>query len=182
MAAITSAEILIRRTIKTGSAGGSLAQATADASLGKYASTTDLPASGANTMFDDISGAENAANTVDYRGYVAHNTNAANALQNAVVWISAETAGGSSIAIATDNVASSVYTSASAQLAEIATETTAPTPVSAFSSPTTVGTGLSLGSIAVNFVKGFWLRRTAANTAAQADGVTIAVGGDTGAL
>lgn len=182
MAAITSGEIVFRYSVKTGAAGDSTA-GTPSGSLGKYASSTAWTGGSANDLFDDISGAENAASTVDYRGIAILNNNAANALQNAVVYISAETAGGASIAIATDNVAASPKGQAGAQMAEIANETTAPTPVSAFSSPTTLGTGLSLGNIPVANVKGFWVRRSAANTAALSnDGVTITVAGDTGSL
>ena len=42
---------------------------------------------------------------------------------------------------------------------------------------------LALGNIPVANVKGFWVRRTAANTSALSnDGVTIAIAGDTGSL
>lgn len=182
MAAITSAEIVFRYTTTAGAAGDSTA-GTAAGSLGKYASTTAWAGGAANDLFDDISGAENAASTVDYRAIAVLNNNAANPLANAVVYISSEVAGGASIAIATDNIAASAKASAGAQLATIATETTAPSGVSAFSSPTTLGTGLSLGTIPVANVKGFWVRRTAANTVAlSADGVTLTVAGDTGSL
>ena len=182
MTAITAGELLFKYSIKTGSAGNSTASA-AGTSLGKYISTSAWAGGGANDLFDDITGAENAASTVDYRCIFLHNNNGANAYQNAVVYISAETAGGASIALATDNVAASAIGSASAQAAEIANETTAPSGVSAFSSPTTAATGLSLGSIPVANCKAFWVRRTAANTAAlSSDGVTIAVSGDTGSL
>lgn len=182
MTAITAAEIVFRYTTVSGAAGDSTA-GTAAGSLGKYASITAWAGGAANDLFDDVTGAENAASTVDYRGIAVLNNNLANALQNAVVYISAETAGGASIALATDNIAASAKASAAAQMAQIANETTAPTGVSAFSSPTTIATGLALGSIPVANVKGFWVRRTAANSAAlSSDGVTIAVTGDTGSL
>jgi hypothetical protein len=178
--AIVSSDIVLRYSVVTGSAGDSTA-GTAAGSLGKYVSTT-VVAAGANGLFDDISGAENAASTVDYRGIAVLNNHATLTLQNAVVYLSAETAGGASIAIAVDNIAISAKGSASAQMAQIANETTAPTGVSAFSSPTTAGAGLSLGSIPAGQVKGIWVRRTAANSAAlDSDGVTIAISGDTAA-
>jgi hypothetical protein len=183
MSAIISSEIVFRLTTTAGAAGDSTAQANPNASLGKYASTTAWAGGVANDLFDDISGAENAASTVDYRAIAVLNNNAANTFQNPVVYISAETAGGASIALATDNIAASAKGSASAQLAQIASETTAPTGVSAFSSPTTVGAGLALGDIPVANVKGFWVKRTAANSSAlSSDGVTITVSGDTGSL
>lgn len=181
MAAITSGEILFKYSVSA--AAGNTTASSAAASLGDQISTTAWAGGSANDLFDDISGAENAASTVDYRCIFVHNSNASNALQNAVVYISAETAGGASIALATDNIAASALGAASAQAAAIASETTAPTGVSAFSSPTTAGTGLSLGNIPAGQVKAFWVRRTAANTAALSnDGVTIAVTGDTGSL
>lgn len=182
MAAITSGEILHKYSTTAGAAGNANTS-TAAASLGKYVSTTAWTGGSANDLFDDITGAENAASTVDYRCIFVHNTNTANVYQSAGVYISAETAGGASIALATDNIAASAKGSASAQAAQIASETTAPTGVSAFSSPTTSGTALSLGSIGIDQVKAYWVRRTAANTAAlSSDGVTIAVVGDTGSL
>lgn len=182
MSAIIASEIVFRYTTTSGSAGDSTA-GTAGGSLGKYASSTAWAGGGANDLFDDISGAENAASTVDYRGIAILNNNAANAAQNSVAYLSAETAGGASIALASDNIAASAKGSASAQLAQIASETTTPSGVSAFSSPTTAGAGVALGNIPVANVKGLWVRRTAANTAAlSSDGVTIAVQVDTGSL
>lgn len=182
MAAITSGEILLKYSTAAGAAGNSNTSSAA-ASLGKYISTTAWAGGSANDLFDNISGAENAASTVDYRCIFVHNSNASNALENAVVYLSAETAGGASIAIAIDNIAASAIGSASAQSATIATETTTPTGIGAFSSPTTIGTGLSLGNIPAGQCRAFWVRRTAANTAALSnDGVTIAVTGDTGSL
>jgi hypothetical protein len=181
MAAITSAEILFKYSVSA--AAGNTTSGTAATSLGDQISTTQWTGGSANDLFDDISGAENAASTVDYRCIFVHNSNASNALQNAVVYLSAETAGGASIAVASDNIAASAIGSGSAQAAAIGTETTAPSGVSAFSSPTTAGAGVSLGSIPAGQVKAFWIRRTAANTAALSnDGVTIAVTGDTGSL
>lgn len=178
---ITATDLLFKLSITSGAAGNSAAQPDPNASLGKYISTTAMTAS-ANGLFDNISGAENAASTVDYRCVFIHNAHATLSYQNAVVYISAETAGGASVALATDNIAASAIGSASAQAALIASETTAPSGVSAFSSPTTAGTGLSLGTIAAGFCKAVWVRRTAANTAAlDADGFSLGISGDTAA-
>lgn len=178
---IVSGDIVLRYSVVTGAAGDSTA-GTAGGSLGKYASTTAV-ATGANGLFDDITGAENAASEAEYRGVAVLNNHATLSLLNPVAYIASEVAGGASVALATDNIAASAKGSASAQMAQIANEDTAPTGVSAFSSPTTVGTGLSLGaSLAAGNVKGLWVRRTAANTAAvDNDGVTLGIGGDTAA-
>lgn len=178
--AIVSSDIVLRYSVVTGAAGDTTA-GTAAGSLGKYASTT-VVATGANGLFDDISGAENAASTVDYRCIFVLNNHATLTLLNAVVYLSAEVAGGAGIALAVDNIAASAKGGSSAQAALIASETTTPTGVGAFSSPTTVATGLALGNLTAGQVRGVWVRRTAANSSAlDADGVTIGVAGDTAA-
>lgn len=179
---IASSDLLFKLSIKTGSAGNSAAQPDPNASLGKYISTTQLSGTALNNLFDDISGAENAASTVDYRCVFVHNSHATLTLTSAVVYVTSEVAGGASVAIATDNVTASAIGSASAQADQVATETTAPSAVSAFSTPTTAATGLSLGSIPAGQTRAFWVRRTAANTSAvNADGATWNVTGDTAA-
>jgi hypothetical protein len=178
---IVTTDIVIRGSVTTGSAGDSTAQANPNLWLGKYVSTTVF-ATGLNGQFDDISGAENAASTVDYRGLFVLNNHATLTAFNVVVYLSAEVAGGANIAIAIDNVAASAKGAAPAQAALIANETTAPSPVGAFSSPTTVGTGLVIGDLTAGQVRCFWVRRTATNSAAlDADGWTVGVGCDTGA-
>lgn len=182
MSAIITSEIVFRFSTTAGAAGDTTANTTVSTFLGKYAATSAWAGGGTNDLFADITGAQNAASQVDYAGLAILNNNAANALQNAVAYISAEVAGGASTAVGADTTAASAKGSASAQLLTIASNTTAPAGVS-FSSPTTLGTGIALGSIPVANVKGLWIRRTAANTAAlSADGATFAVGGDTGSL
>jgi hypothetical protein len=178
MAAITSGEILFKFSVAA--AAGNTTAGSAATSLGDQISTTAW-ANGA-TLFDDISGAENAASTVDYRCIFIHNSNASNTLENAVIYLQSETAGGANIAVGADTTAASALGSGSAQALTVANETTAPAGVS-FSSPTTAGTGVSLGNIPSGQVKAFWVRRTATNSAALSnDGVTLAVSGDTGSL
>lgn len=175
---IVSTDIVLLYTTTSGAAGNSTA-GTQAGSLGKYVSTTPV-ATGVNGLFDDISGAENQALTVDYRGIGVLDNHATLALQNAVIYIASEVAGGASVAVAVDNIAVSAKGSASAQLAQIANETTAPTGVGTFSSPTTAAAGLALGTIPAGSVRGIWAKRTAANTSAlDADGVTLGISGDT---
>jgi hypothetical protein len=184
MAAIVASDLIIRYSVKTGSAGNTTA-GTAAGSLGTYISTTPWAGGVANDLFDDITGGENAASTVDYRCVFIYNSNTANTYQNAVAYISLETAGGASIAIAADTTLTSVLGSASAQALTGTTETAPGAGVTglSYSSPTTAATGVSLGSIAAGSVKALWIRRTAANSAAlSVDGVTIAWAGDTGSL
>jgi hypothetical protein len=180
MTAIVAGEILYKFSVSA--AAGNTNAGTAATSLGDQISTTQITDATLNGLFDDVSGAENAASTVDYRCIFVHNSNASNALQNAVIWLSSEVANGASIAIAIDNIAASAVGAATAQAAAIATDTTTPTGVGAFSSPVTFGTGLSLGTIPAGSCRAVWFRRTAANNAAlNNDGVTWTVQGDTAA-
>ena len=181
MSAIISGEILFKFSVAA--AAGNTTPGTAPTSLGDQISTSAWTGSVANDLFDDISGAENAASTVDYRCIFVHNSNASNALENAVVYLSAETAGGAGIAVAADSTAASAVASGSTQALTVANETTAPAGPLTFSSPTSAGAGVALGNIPAGQCKAFWIRRTAANSLAlSADGVTIAVTGDTGSL
>lgn len=181
MAAIVQGDLIWRYSTTAGAAGNATA-GTAAGSLGKYISTTAWAGGVANDLFDDLTGAANAASQVDYRCIFIYNSNAANAYQNAVAYISSEVAGGASIAIGPDPTAASALGSATAQAVTIANATTAPAGVT-FSAPTTAATGIALGTIPVANVKAFWIRRTAANTAALSnDGVTLGISGDTGSL
>jgi hypothetical protein len=180
--AITGTDIELRGSVLTGSAGDSTAQTTQSQWLGKNVSTT-VVGTGANAVYDDVNGAENTALESEYRCVFVLNKHATLAWLNPVVYLSAEVAGGTNISIATDNIAASAKGSASAQAAQVANEDTAPTGVSAFSSPTTAATGLSLGaSLPAGFVKAVWIKRTTTNSAAvDADGVTLGFSGDTAA-
>ncbi len=179
--AIVSGDILFKLAVTTGSAGNSTAQANPNNSLGKYISTTQIVDATTDNLFDDISGDENAASTVDYRCYFVHNSHATLTLTAAKAWISAEVAGGASVAIGLDPAGATAIGSSSAQAATIANELAAPAGVT-FSAPTTKGAGLSIGSLPNGQCIAIWVRRTAANSAAvNADGATIKVEGDTAA-
>lgn len=178
---IAASDLLFKLSVKTGSAGNSTAQGDPNASLGKYISTTQVTDNTLNNLFDNVTGEENAASDVEYRCIFIHNAHGSLSLTSPKVWISAEVSGGASVAIAVDsNVAASAIGSSSAQATEIADESTAPSPALSFSSPTTQGTGLSVGDIAAGFCKAIWIRRTAANTSPKNnDGCTISIAGDT---
>lgn len=181
MSAIVASDLVYRFTTTAGAAGDTTAGT--NAGLGKYASTTAWTGGTLHDLFDAISGAENASSQVDYRPLAVLNNNGANVAQSPSLYLSSEVSGGASIAIAVDSTASLAKGSSSAQLLTIASDVTAPAGPLSFSSPTTDGTGLALGDIAIAFVKGIWLRRTAANTAAlSADGVTLGLAVDTGSL
>jgi hypothetical protein len=190
MAQIQASDIKVYLSTKLGSAGNTTASTPA-ASLGKYRSTT-LMSSGAENLFLNASGAQNAAQEVHYRCVFVENAHATNTLYNALVYLDSEITGGANIAIATDNILPSDKGSASAQASSITTESAAPTGVGAFSAPTAIArtdplvpspppsTALALGNLAPGQVKGVWVRRTLTNSAAIADGFTFGFAGDTG--
>lgn len=175
---ILSTDLLWKLSTTAGSAGNSLTS-TAAASLGKYISTAAWAGGVKNDLFDDVSGAENAASTVDYRCVFIHNAHATLPWTSPVVWTSAAVAGGATFDIGVDPAAATAIGSASAQAATIANELAAPAGVS-FSAPTTSGTGLSIGTLTAGQCRAVWIRRTAANTSAvNNDGVTLNITGDT---
>ena len=176
--AIVAADVLFKFSVKTGTAGNQTV-GTADGSLGKYISTTQITDATLHNLFDVITGDENAASDVEYRCIFVHNAHATLTWQTPVVWLSAETAGGANIAIAIDGIAASAIGATPAQADEVANEGTAPTG-EAFSSPTTKATGLALADLPAGQCRAIWLRRTATNSAAlDNDDVTIRVEGDT---
>lgn len=178
---IASSDIKFKLATTSGSAGNSLTQGNVNNSLGKFISTTEITDATINNLFDNISGDENAASTVDYRCFFVHNAHGSLTLQSPVVWISAEVSGGASVAIGIDTTAASAVGSGSDQALTIANENTAPAGVS-FSSPTSKGAGLALSNLAAGNCRAIWVRRTAANSAAlNNDGATIRVEGDTAA-
>lgn len=178
--AITAAELLVKLSVGTGP--GNSTAGTPGGSLGGFISTTVVDqATLLHNLFDRISGDENAASTVDYRGVLLHNSNASLTLQAPVAYISAEVAGGASVAISVDATATSALGSTTAQMKSVANETTAPA-TQTFSAPTTKATGLALSDVPAGNVKGVWIQRTAANSAAvDSDGFTLAIAGDTAA-
>lgn len=177
---IVTTDILIKLSITTGTAGNQAAQPDPNASLGKYISTTQLVDATLDNLFNDITGDQNAASQIDYRCVFVHNNHATLTWLAPMAWISADVAGGAVVAIAVDNIAASAIGSAAAQAATIATATTAPTGVGAFSAPTTKATGLAVGDMGPGQCRAIWVRRTAQNTAAlNNDGFTLRVEGDT---
>lgn len=179
---IVPADLEYRLSVTTGP-GDSTAQGDPNASFGEFMSTTVVGTS-ENDLFDDVSGAENAASDVEYRCVFLTNTHATLTLQSAAVWLSAETAGGTDVAIALDSTGVVAGDAVAAQALEIDDEGDSTDVLSglSFSSPTTFETGLSIGDIAPGETIAVWWRRTANDTAAvNDDGATLSIQGDTAA-
>lgn len=177
--AITSSDFKHKLSLKTGVAGNANAQPDVNESLGKYISTTELTDASLSNLFDTVTGDENAASDTEYRCFFVHNAHATLSLESAVIWLSAEVSGGAAIAIAVDGVAASAIGASDAQADLVANESTAPSGES-FSSPTSKGTGLALGTIPAGYCRGIWVERKCANTAPKNnDGCTFTIEGDT---
>jgi hypothetical protein len=130
-----------------------------------------------NNLFDDVSGDESAAGDIEYRGIYVKNKHGSLTWTTVKAWISSLTASTDdeiAIALADEGVNAAMET--------IVNESTAPVGPS-FSSPTTKGTGLSLGDIPAGQYYGLWVRRTVTAAAAAYDNDvgTIKCEGDTSA-
>lgn len=172
--AITASDILLKFSVSA--AAGDTTAGTAATSLGDQISTTQLTDATLNNLFDNVSGAEAAAGSTEYRCFFIHNNHASLTYQAAAVTISSQTSGGGDITIALDNIAVSAKGSGSAQAAAIANETTTPSGVGTF------GAGpLTIGDIAAGSVKAIWVKRivTAGAGALNPDGVILGFTGDT---
>jgi hypothetical protein len=127
----------------------------------------------ANSLFDDVTGAEEQAGDIEYRCAYVRNSGDVSAL-NTVIWLSANTADTGTtidIGLGTSAVDGTEQT--------VANENTAPAGVT-FSAPSTEGTGLSIGTLAAASHKAVWLRRTiTALTGASNDTFTFAAAFDT---
>jgi len=176
---IAATDILLKWSTAAAAAGNTTANNTPGTSLGRFVATTQITDATLNNLFPDVTGDENAVSNVDYECVFVHNNHATLTYQNAVIYISAEVAGGASTAIGVDTTAASAVGSGAQQAVQIANKNTAPAGIT-FSAPTTKATGLALGNIGPGQVKAFWIRRSAANTSAlNNDGLTVTVAGDT---
>lgn len=174
---IVGTDVLLKFSTTAGAAGNTNA-GTPAGSLGKYISTTQLTDNVLNNLFDNVSGDENLAATVDYRCIFIHNAHATLTFSNVKVYLASEVAGGASVAIGVDTTAASAIGAAPAQAVSIVNETTAPAGI-AFTSPTTIGAAITVGDLAPGQCRAIWIRRTAANSAALAnDGVTLRISGE----
>jgi hypothetical protein len=154
---------------------GGAANANANASLGGVMSSVAVPAS----IFDDVSGAESAAGDTEYRCFFLLNSHGSLTWQSVIIWLDAVTAQTDlAEAIGLDGAAIGTSTSASTS----ADENTAPSPAVTFSSPTTKGTGLSIGNLGPGQMKAVWIRRTVTAGAAAANATfSVRAEGDTNA-
>lgn len=164
--AITSADLSFRLS-------GGAANASAAASLGGAKSSTTVPAK----LFDDVSSAEAAAGTVEYRCVYVHNGHASLTLTGAKAWLPSNTP--SPNTIVEIGVGSAAINGAEPT---VANERTAPAGVT-FGAALTLAAGVDLGDIPPGQHRAVWLRRTVSAGAAAlaSDPITLRATGDTAA-
>lgn len=167
---VASGDMKVRYSVTSGSAGNSTA-GTRAGSIGKYISTTDVPAP-PNAFFDDVQSSEAAAGDTEYCCGFVLNDHATDSALNVTVQLVSEVAGGGATTLALDNIATSAKGSASAQAAQVANEDTAPSGVGTFDT-----TQKSIGTLTAGQCKAFWLKRTvsASTGAMTGDGFTVRV-------
>jgi hypothetical protein len=171
--AIQASDIVFRLSGGASNTDPDAALGGAMSTVGGGVITTDV----LNNLWDNVSGAEASAGDIEYRGIYVENAHGSLTLQNAAIWISADTTSADDevdIALADEGAGVAMET--------IADESTAPTGPS-FTHPTTFGTGLSLGNLANGSYYGIWIRRDVdpGASAANANPYTLSVQGETAA-
>lgn len=132
-------------------------------SLGDDISSTAVSLTPLNNLFDNVSPAERASGTVEYRCFYVKNEHATEELQNTSVYISKQT---DSTSTAIDIGLDSAGINGTAEI--IPDETTAPLNVT-FTRPSTTSTALVVGDLEPGDYFAVWVRRTVnAGTAARA--------------
>lgn len=174
---ITAADLEVRLATLNGLAGNEEPSGPGG-SNGRWVSTSVFDNGSLGNLFPEITSAERYAGNVDYQCLFLLNNHPVLTLPGAKIWLSSQTPGVADIAIAVDSIPAQPVGTDAQQAARIADKNVAPTGVSAFSAPTTEGTGLSLGSIGPGMAKAFWVRRTAYDSVRQDDGVILTIHGD----
>jgi hypothetical protein len=151
---------------------GGAANSDHNASLGGAKSSVSATT---NSLFDDVSGAESAAGTVEYRCVYIHNNHGTLQLQNPKIYVQANTPSGTTtidLALGSSAVDGTEQT--------IADEITAPTGLTWVTNATNYATGVALTSLNAGSHRAVWIRRTVnAGTSAATDTYTLRVEGDT---
>ena len=147
-----------------------------NASLGGVKSSTSV-GTGLHNLFDVVSSAEASSGDTEYRCVYIHNNHGTLTMQSAKIWIVTNTPSTDTsieIALGSSAVNGTEQT--------IANENTAPTGVT-FSTPSSLGTALSIGDIPAGQHKAVWIKRivNASASAYNDDQATIRVQCDTAA-
>lgn len=153
-------------------------------SLGKYAATTQLSTAsgGLDSLFLDLTGAQNAADQVDYACVFIWNGNGNHTMLTPYAWLPVGLLGNtntSAFAVGADPILPSALGSSGAQAVGIANSLQAPSGVNTWAGPSSISTnGIALPNIPAGSVAAVWIRRTA-NGAAGLNTFTLDVTFDT---
>ena len=147
-----------------------------NASLGGVKSSTSV-GTGLHNLFDVVSSAEASSGDTEYRCVYIHNNHGTLTMQSAKIWIVTNTPSTDTsieIALGSSAVNGTEQT--------IANENTSPTGVT-FSTPSSLGTALSIGDIPAGQHKAVWIKRivNAGAAAYNDDSATIRTQCDTAA-
>lgn len=138
-------------------------------SLGKFASTTQLSGTALDNLFPDLSGAQNAADQVDYACLFVYNGNGTDTMLSPVFWLPSGALGSGNtalFAVAADPTTPSALGSGSQQAVAIQNPSQAPAGVGTWYGPSASASGgAPLAYIPAGCVAAVWLRRTATGTA-----------------
>lgn len=182
MTAIQASDILFMLAAPTATAGNGV-MGVAGQSWGGFLSATPLSATAQNNLFADITGAENAADAVDYACvFILNNTTSGKTMVSAMAWLPTQnmSAGGATLALAADPTGISVKTSTAAQALTIPNAFQAPAGITTWAAPSsTASGGVALGAIAPGSVAAVWLRRSASATPGVAQTIGLQVAFDT---
>lgn len=174
MAAIVPTDVLFKLSAPNANAGNTVA-GYPGTSWGGWLSTSLLPSAALDNIFNDITGAANAAGQVDYAClFIQNNTASGNTMLGTVAWLPQAmiTGVGSTIAMAADPMGITAINSVNPQAVTIASNLVAPVGVSPYVVPTTITptapnyvNGLQLGNIAPTQCVAVWFQRTALDSA-----------------
>lgn len=170
MTAIVPTDVLFKLSAPNANAGNQQA-GYPGTSWGGFLSTSLLPSNALDNLFNDITGAENAAGQVDYAClFIQNNTASNNAMIGVVAWLPqfGLTGAGTTIQMAADPTGISAINSNNPQALTIASNLVAPAgintwvvPTSTTPSPPNYINGLQLGNIAPTQCVAVWFQRTA---------------------
>jgi hypothetical protein len=136
------------------------------ASLGGAMSTAGggvITTAVANNLWDDVTGAQSASGVTEHRAIYVKNNHGTLTWQSVVFWIDSQVSpAGSSfdVALASEAVNAPIVQT-------LGGESSVPSGVT-FTTPTSKGTGLSIGNMAAQAFKGLWIRRVVSPGAAAA--------------
>jgi len=169
--AVISSDVKIRYS-------GGATNAIADASLGGVMSSVGITPGADANLFDNVSAGEATAGEVTYRCCYVFNSNAADTLNTASVWLSANTPSPTTdveIGLDPAGVGNGSTTGVAAVIAD---EADAPAGVTFFPAAN-AGDALAIGNLGPLTGRGVWIKRTVtAGAGAYADdGCTLAVKG-----